>query len=906
MVDDIRIAPGHEVYEPSFKCEYPPPRKQAEHRSGLLHKIHSSYRKALERLSPRVRSGMAASFLDGGGFCLGLVDPVSNVIANTLATYGRAGLVPGDCDDELVYVPEDKLRDLERRSLDGMVTFLTRLFPYLADCEAVRFLLFTDTDLLVAAHIVALDLDLTRFGSCKLAFKEAFVMALNIRTPAASSATSSPSPPALAKLANLLDGFPLPTDGDHKDLRGLRHLIPTRLPPPRSVPTRSMATTSRPSPGCRPASYAPAFHRSLLEGGHSYGPFYPVSNIIVNTIWYDTGFTGEWRTVEGLGGTDTTRKEHPSWLPPLLPVTPNSTSSLLQGDGQLSCEDAQSLARLLCPEATCSEQPLPPTIGRDPLTVIPNSPHPLSRLSRRSGHTAVAPPPPHPRLLRAAQPRCRLVASSSACLPYLASGQPCCPGKTPSLWSPPILLSYIKRLGQYRSGRPTCLAWWTFDIKRLGQYRSGRPTCLAWWTFDIKRLGQYRSGHPICLAWWTFDIKRLGKYRSGRPFDHAYPPIGIWCLHFPAVWPIARLPSHTSEYTSRPSSSSFSSTQLFYGHEDGKTSAKQGRQTIRQHNDGKISTGNPGAAAALYGQPSFELLPLGLPRIMNRDQRGQFCVCLGYRRINPAIMMRSFAVSTFDKVAFRRTLESAAAAEEDGNRTTTVTAVIFEAGRREARPLCCTPDMAKLGVCIEGAVLYPWNGTGWPKVISASSLLGALVAAFPDETQVSTAGKTIWKNSRGHLPSWMAPLMPFYGVMSLAFAVLAARCTGSRSMRGSGGRWYCSRAARHVVLPVFDLAELDESGAATTGALRGAVAHVLIVTVSMGHGESANVASLGAAFFAAAEALEVDHGERRHCLRPPAGGEEAVPGVPRGGSEHGVRVLDTQLSIQNSEHAQSE
>nr|CAB3463171.1 unnamed protein product [Digitaria exilis] len=198
---------------------------------------------------------MAASFLDGGGFCLGLVDPVSNVIANTLATYGRAGLVPGDCDDELVYVPEDKLRDLERRSLDGMVTFLTRLFPYLADCEAVRFLLFTDTDLLVAAHIVALDLDLTRFGSCKLAFKEAFVMALKCAALAAKHSNpgcllaistrvdetgGAPPLPAssLAKLANLLDGFPLPTDGDHKDLRGLRHLIPTRLPPPRSVPYR--------------------------------------------------------------------------------------------------------------------------------------------------------------------------------------------------------------------------------------------------------------------------------------------------------------------------------------------------------------------------------------------------------------------------------------------------------------------------------------------------------------------------------------------------------------------------------------------------------------------------------------------------------------------------------------------
>ena len=32
------------------------------------------------------------------------------------------------------------------------------------------------------------------------------------------------------------------------------------------------------------------YHRSLLMGGHCYGPLDPVSNIIVNTIWYDQTF----------------------------------------------------------------------------------------------------------------------------------------------------------------------------------------------------------------------------------------------------------------------------------------------------------------------------------------------------------------------------------------------------------------------------------------------------------------------------------------------------------------------------------------------------------------------------------------------------------------------------------------
>nr|CAB3483436.1 unnamed protein product [Digitaria exilis] len=295
----------------------------------------------------------------------------------------------------------------------------------------------------------------------------------------------------------------------------------------------------------------------------------------------------------------------------------------------------------------------------------------------------------------------------------------------------------------------------------------------------------------------------------------------------------------------------------------------------------------------------------------------------------------------FEKVAFRRTPESAAAAEEDGNRTATVTAAIFEAGGRDAigstdvvsgeRVLCCTPDMAKLGACTEGAVnrdlgfgpngpnfseIRPFrtlavihrawrNDTAWPKVLSASFLPGTLEAAFPDETvtisrtgmytllfahcdaslaggEVAGAGKTIWKNSHGYLPGRMAPLVTFYGAMSLAFAALAAY-------------WFaqCARFWREVV-PLqscatvvivlgmveaatwyLDLAEFNESGvrprgatfrAATAGALRGAVARVLVLAVAMGHGvvrpamaglKSARVVGLGAAFFVAAEALEV-------------------------------------------------
>uniref|UniRef100_A0A453B3V2 GOST seven transmembrane domain-containing protein n=5 Tax=Triticinae TaxID=1648030 RepID=A0A453B3V2_AEGTS len=275
----------------------------------------------------------------------------------------------------------------------------------------------------------------------------------------------------------------------------------------------------------------------------------------------------------------------------------------------------------------------------------------------------------------------------------------------------------------------------------------------------------------------------------------------------------------------------------------------------------------------------------------------------------------------FQKVAFKRTPESAAAAEKDGNRTVTITAVVFEAADRGAvggsdvvaagaRALCCTPDMAKRGACTEGSLVYRAPNSavaaGWPKVLAASFLPGALEAVFPDETvavartgmyslrfvhcdaslDVAAEGKTIWKNSRGYgyLPGRMAPLLAFYGVMSLAFVALAAF-------------WFL-RYARfwREVVPLqnfvtvvialgmvevttwyLDLAEFSESGvrpagttfwAATSGAVRRTVSRVLVLLVAKGYGvvrptlgggasAGARVAGLGAAFFAASEALEV-------------------------------------------------
>ncbi|EMS57129.1 Transmembrane protein 87B [Triticum urartu] len=217
----------------------------------------------------------------------------------------------------------------------------------------------------------------------------------------------------------------------------------------------------------------------------------------------------------------------------------------------------------------------------------------------------------------------------------------------------------------------------------------------------------------------------------------------------------------------------------------------------------------------------------------------------------------------FEKVAFKRTPESAAAAGKDGNLTATITAVIFEAADRGAvggsdvvaagaRALCCTPDMAKRGACTEGSLVYRApNSTaaaGWPRVLAASFLPGALEAIFPDET-VAVARTGMYSLRFVHCD---ASLDNFVTVV-IALGMVEVTT------------WY------------LDLAEFSESGvrpagttfwAATSGAVRRTVSRVLVLLVAKGYGvvrptlgggasAGARVAGLGAVFLAASEALEV-------------------------------------------------
>lgn len=261
----------------------------------------------------------------------------------------------------------------------------------------------------------------------------------------------------------------------------------------------------------------------------------------------------------------------------------------------------------------------------------------------------------------------------------------------------------------------------------------------------------------------------------------------------------------------------------------------------------------------------------------------------------------------FERIIFQRPVELSNFSSDS------IHAVLFEVDDREMiggsayggqRAVCCTPDLAKLGVCKQGHIIYrpSPNDPGWPQVFGASfdvderettlqprsiqiTKTGMYNLYFihcdPRLKEVVVEGKTVWKNPTGYLPGRMAPLMKFYGFMSLAFVLL--------------GIFWFSQYARfwREVLPLqncitlvitlgmfemalwyFDYAEFNESGARPTGitlwavtfgTVKRTVARLIILIVSMGYGVvrptlgglTSKVMLLGATFFFASEVLEI-------------------------------------------------
>lgn len=242
-----------------------------------------------------------------------------------------------------------------------------------------------------------------------------------------------------------------------------------------------------------------------------------------------------------------------------------------------------------------------------------------------------------------------------------------------------------------------------------------------------------------------------------------------------------------------------------------------------------------------------------------------------------------------------------------------IQALVFEVEDREAiggsayggqRAVCCTSDLAKLGVCTQGEIIRRPSARdpSWPIVFGVSFEKDEESTTLPSRSiqitrtgmynlyfmhcdlnlkDVVVEGKTIWKNPTGYLPGRMAPLMNFYGFMSLAFVIL--------------GIFWFSQYARFwrevltlqncitlvITLGMFEMAfwyfeyaEFNETGvrpmgitmwAVTFGAVKRTVARVIILMVSMGYGVvrptlggfTSKVLMLGVTFFVASEVLEL-------------------------------------------------
>ncbi|GLU14222.1 hypothetical protein SLE2022_308050 [Rubroshorea leprosula] len=261
----------------------------------------------------------------------------------------------------------------------------------------------------------------------------------------------------------------------------------------------------------------------------------------------------------------------------------------------------------------------------------------------------------------------------------------------------------------------------------------------------------------------------------------------------------------------------------------------------------------------------------------------------------------------FEKISFRRT-------EESSNFSSgPIHAIVFEVEDRETiggsayggqRAVCCTADLAKLGVCLQGEVIHrpSINDPSWPQVFHVSFNQDELVATLPSKSLPITKtgmynlyfihcdlnlkdliveGKTIWKNPTGYLPGRMAPLMNFYGLMSLAFVILGIFWFSqyARFWREVFPLQNCitvviTLSMFEMALWYFEYAKFNETGirptgitiwAVTFGTVKRTVARIIILMVSMGYGVvrptlgglTSKVVMLGVTFFSASEVVEL-------------------------------------------------
>ncbi|MQM04653.1 hypothetical protein Taro_037456 [Colocasia esculenta] len=267
----------------------------------------------------------------------------------------------------------------------------------------------------------------------------------------------------------------------------------------------------------------------------------------------------------------------------------------------------------------------------------------------------------------------------------------------------------------------------------------------------------------------------------------------------------------------------------------------------------------------------------------------------------------------FENITFWRSKEAADQHSSMEHSTGLVQAIIFEAADRDSiggsayggqKSICCTPDLAKIEGCKLGEVLRSPSSSdlNWPIVLNtyfSGTYLSArmeprdiyinktgmynlfFISCDPKLKGLKMSGKTLWKNPTGYLPGRMAPLMPFYIFMTLAYVVLVVVWVSQYVRFWKDVLQLQNYITLVICLGLFEMTlwyfeylNFNNTGrrpigittwVVTVGAIRKTVSRLLILSVSMGYGVvrptlgglTSKVLLIGVTYFLATELLDI-------------------------------------------------
>ncbi|KAG6600873.1 Transmembrane protein 87A [Cucurbita argyrosperma subsp. argyrosperma] len=266
----------------------------------------------------------------------------------------------------------------------------------------------------------------------------------------------------------------------------------------------------------------------------------------------------------------------------------------------------------------------------------------------------------------------------------------------------------------------------------------------------------------------------------------------------------------------------------------------------------------------------------------------------------------------FESITFRRTKESAEQKNEMQQKTGLIEAIIVEVKDRKkiggaflnSDLICCTQKLANNGSCKLGEVIikqdsYDPNGprriqTFFEGISEEANMepitielnktgMYYLYFMFCDPQLQGTliSGRTVWRNPDGYLPGKMAPMVTFFGFMSLSYLILGlvwflwfVRYWKDVMQLHYHITCVIGLGMCEMALWYFEYSNFNSSGsrpmgitllAVTFSAIKKTVSRLLLLVVSMEYGVvrpilggiTTRVILLGVAYFLASEALEV-------------------------------------------------